>query len=335
MKIVIFEVEEWERDTFKELEDKFTVQFLEEPLSLKNAGAYKDADIISTFIYSSLDSDVLKHFDNVRLIATRSTGFDHIDTDYCVEKGIKVANVPTYGDNTVAEHVFGLILSISHNLIEAVDRTRRGDFTLQGLRGFDLRYKVLGVIGTGAIGQWVIKIARGFDMEVVAYDIKPDEAIADLLGFCYVDLPKLLSSSDIITLHVPYNKHTHHLISSDEFARMKEGAILINTSRGGIIDTEALMNALADEKIAGAGLDVLPEEPVVREEAELIRSIYRKQHNLETLLADHVLLRLRNVIITPHSAFNTCEAVERILETTLENITAFIQGESKNIVAGE
>lgn len=334
MKIVVFEVEQWERKAFDELQAEHELVFTDAELSADNAGQYADADIISTFIYSKLNAAVLQQFKQLKLIATRSTGFDHIATDYCEQNGITVANVPTYGKNTVAEHAFALLLAISHRTIDAVDRTRRGDFSQQGLQGFDLRGKTLGVVGTGDIGEYAIRIARGFGMPVLAFDVKPKAELAEELDFRYVELPELLANADVVTLHVPANPATHHLISDDEFAQMKDGAILINTARGSVVDVQALVRALAEEKIAAAGLDVLPEEPVIREEAELLRSVYQREHNQQTLLADHVLLRLRNVIITPHSAFNTREAVGRILDTTVENIAAFMRGNAPNVVAG-
>jgi D-lactate dehydrogenase len=170
-------------------------------------------------------------------------------------------------------------------------------------------------------------------MEVVAFDVKPREDLASRLGFRYAGMEEVLSTADIITLHVPANEKTHHLLSSEQFDMMKQGTILINTSRGSVVDIQALLRALAEEKVAAAGLDVLPEEPAMREEAELLRSVFRKQYNLDTLLADHVLLRLRNVIITPHSAFNTREAIQRILDVTVDNLVAFVRGEPQNVVS--
>lgn len=332
MKIVAFEVEDWERDCFKTLEGEHAVELVAEKLTPDNVSKYADADVVSTFVYSDLNKSTLEKFDHLKLIATRSTGFDHIAVDFCRERGITVSNVPRYGDNTVAEHVFGLLLAISHNIVEASNRTRRGDFSLQGLRGFDLQGKTLGVIGTGSIGAHVIKIAKGFGMYVVAFDVKPDEKLAETLGFDYLSMEDLLSMSDIITLHVPAMDATYHLISDEQFEQMKEGTILINTSRGSVVHIQALARALATGKVAAAGLDVLPEEPTIHEESELLHSFFHQQHDLETLLADSVLLRLRNVIITPHSAFDTREAVQRILETTVENIKAFIGGKPENIV---
>jgi D-lactate dehydrogenase len=334
MKIAVFETEEWERAAFEGLNTGHEITFMEKPLTPDNADRHASADIVSTFIYSDLSSETLTHLNQLKMIATRSTGFDHIDGEYCKKQGVTVCNVPTYGDNTVAEHVFGLILTISHNLVTAIDRTRRGDFSLQGLRGFDLQGKTLGVIGTGNIGRCVIEIAKGFHMNIEAYDVAPDEEWAAHMGFRYLEMDQVLSEADIITVHVPANKKTHHLLSKKEFGRMKDGVILINTARGSVVDIQALVSALAEKKVAAAGLDVLPEEPTIREESELLRSLYRKRHDLETLLADHILLRLRTVYITPHSAFYTREAVQRILKTTVDNITAFAAGKPQNVVVG-
>jgi D-lactate dehydrogenase len=333
MKIIVFEVEDWERRAFESLPGEHKLEFVAGPLIPENAGNYVDAEVVCPFIYSDLSAPVLKQFDRLKLIATRSTGFDHIDLGYCGEKGITVCNVPVYGDNTVAEHVFALLLAISHKMIVAVDRTRRGDFSLKGLQGFDLFGKTLGVIGTGSIGQCVIEIARGFRLEVLASDVRPDQDLASRLGFRYVEMDELLASSDIITLHVPSNEKTRNMISHDEFARMKEGVVLINTARGDIVDIKALARAIGEGKVAAAGLDVLPEEGGIREEAELLRSVYDRKHDLETMLLNHILLRLRNVIITPHSAFNTREAVERILSTTVGNIASFSMGKPENVVS--
>lgn len=339
MKIVIFEAEQWEKDAFSDLGDDHDVIIDGQRLKAAeieeiDLDALADAEIISTFIYSELDQEVLRRFPKLKLIATRSTGFDHIDLDYCARKDIMVANVPTYGENTVAEHVFALLLAISHHLVTAIDRTRRGDFSPKGLQGFDLRGKTFGIIGTGAIGLHTARIARGFDMDVLAYDIQPDEAVARDIGFRYVEFDELLCSSDVITIHVPASEKTRNLISREAFNAMRTGVVLINTARGSIVDVQALLEALSSGKIAAAGLDVLPEEPVIREEAELLRATFTKEHHLETLLADHILLRLRNVLITPHSAFNTREAKERILKTTHENIMAFLAKKPVNLVSG-
>ncbi|MBD3237037.1 MAG: hydroxyacid dehydrogenase [Candidatus Eisenbacteria bacterium] len=335
MRITIFEVEKWEQESFAQLEKEHELAMVSGPLTAANAGEHADSQIVSTFIYSQLEGDVLSQLPELKLIATRSTGVDHIDRGYCDEKGILVSNVPDYASHTVAEHVFGLLLTISHRLDEAIDRTRKGDFSQEGLTGFDLRGRTLGVIGTGAIGRHVLQIGKGFEMSLLAHDVQPDEALARELGFGYVSLEELLRKADVVSLHVPGNEQTHHMIGAEQFAQMRRGAVLINTARGSVVDMTAMMRTLAEDHIAGVGLDVLPEEPTVREEAELLRSLFHEEHDLQTLLADHVALRLRNVIVTPHSAFNTREATTCILRTTCENIRAFLDGEPQNLVAPE
>ena len=333
MKIVVFEAEPHEAPIFKALDGLHEITLVETPLRSDDAARYSDAEIVSTFIYSELDRSVLDQFSSLRLVATRSTGFDHIDTAYCAMRGIAISNVPSYGENTVAEHVFALLLAISHRLPEAMDRARRGHFSPEGLQGFDLAGKTLGVVGTGSIGQHVIRIAGGFGMDVVAFDVNPNPQFAKDTGFRYAEFDELLGVSDVITLHVPSLPETRHILSSEAFRLMKDGVVLINTARGDLIDTRALIEALTSDKVAAAGLDVLPDEPLIREEAELICSIFCDQHDLRNLVANHVLLRMRNVIVTPHSAFNTREAVNRIVETTVENIVGFASGAPRNVVA--
>lgn len=332
MKITIFDLEDWERASFESLADEHEIRLLSEPLSLQNAAAHREAEVVSGFVYSSFSPAVMQQLKSLKLIATRSTGFDHIPLDTCRARKITVCNVPTYGSNTVAEHVFGLLLVISHKLEQAIDRTRKGDFSPKGLQGFDLFLKTMGVIGTGGIGLETIRIAKGFGMEVLASDIQPDEEAARRLDFHYVSMEELLARSDIISLHVPANEKTRHLISHNEFEKMKDGAVLINTARGDVVDTRALVRALAEQKLSAAGLDVLEEEPVIREEAELLRSVYEEREDLNTLLANHVLVHMRNVVVTPHSAFNTREAVQRILDVTIENIRTFAKGQPINVV---
>ncbi len=333
MKIVIFDVEPWECETFEPLKEEHDIVYEEGELDAEAAEKHGDAEIISAFIYSDFSREVLDRFENLEFIATRSTGVDHIDMDWCRENGVAVANVPSYGANTVAEHVFALLLAISHNVVEAVDRTRRGDFTQGGLQGFDLMGRTMGVIGTGDIGVHTARIARGFGMKVLAFDVKPREEVARETGFAYVEMDDLLRRSDVVSLHVPGNEKTRNLIDADAFEQMKDGAVLINTARGTVVETESLLRALSSGKLRAAGLDVLPEEPVLREEAELLRSYFDREHHLDTLLADHILLRMRNVVITPHAAFNTREAVQRIMDTTRENIDGFIAGHAPNLVA--
>ncbi len=333
MKIVVFEAEDWEAKAFEELGDNHEIETVGEPLTADNADRYRDAEVISTFIYSKTNNDVLSRFDRLKLLSTRSTGLSHVDRDFCKEKGITVCNLPTYGKNTVAEHAFALLLALSRKIVPAVERTRKGTFSFQGLRGMDLRGKTIGVIGTGDIGECAIEIAMGFRMNVLAFDVKPREDLADRLGFEYASLERVCRESDIITLHVPGIPQTKHLISTEQFDQMKPGAIIINTSRGSVVDVHALTEALSKEKIAGAGLDVLAKEPMVREEGELFRVAYQenREKDAKALLADNVLMHMDNVIVTPHNAFNTQEAVERIIATTIENIRKFAEGNPQNV----
>jgi D-lactate dehydrogenase len=335
MNIVMFETEEWERQACVRLESHHRVQCVAEPLDLRNAADFSDVEVASPFINSRLDASVLAHFPKLKLIATRSTGYDHIDLHYCAKHGVAVSNVPDYGDSTVAEHVFALLLAVARNLVEAVERTRRGRFTQTGLRGFELRDGVIGVVGTGRIGLRVIEIARGFGMKVIAYDVQQDEAAATRLNFSYASLDQLLSDADVVTLHVPATSGTHHMLSDREFSRMKPSAILINTARGNIVDVEAMVRALADRRLRAAGLDVLPQEPLIREEAAIFHqeAAVRDAEDFKALVANNVLLRFPNVIVTPHNAYNTDAALQRIIATTLANIEAFAQGKPQNVVS--
>jgi D-lactate dehydrogenase len=332
MKIVAFEVQLREVSSYEPLRAEHEVVLLEEPLRAENAKRFQDAEIVCPFVYSDLSAGVLQDMPQIRMIATRSTGYDHINLRYCKERGIVVSNVPTYGEATVAEHVFALLLTISHKLREAVERARNGEFSPIGLEGFDLAGKTLGVVGVGSIGRHVVRIARGFEMNVIAFDLKPDSRLAAELGFDYLSFDAVLKQADILTLHVPATPGTNNMISAAEFAQMKNGVVLINTAHGSLVEPRALIQALHSRKVSAAGLDVMPDEPMIREEAELICSLFCERHDLRNLLADHMLLRMPNVVVTPHSAFNTVEALGRILQTTIANIEAFAAGTAQNIV---
>ncbi|MFH0712677.1 MAG: NAD(P)-dependent oxidoreductase [Candidatus Jorgensenbacteria bacterium] len=330
MKIAFFEIEGWEEEVIKKrLGD---VYLSKETLNEDNLPEDNSFEIISVFGSSRVTDKVLGHFPNLKFLTTRSTGFDHIDLEACKKRNIPVAYVPGYGDNTVAEFAFGLILNLTRKIYAAVDRIKEtGSFQFEGLRGTDLKGKTLGVVGTGRIGKEAIKIAKGFGMKVVATDVYPDEKFAKEQGYEYIPLEKLLSSSDVITIHCPYTKETHHLINKDNVRLIKKGAYLVNTARGGIVETEALVLALQEGILAGAGLDVLEEEVEVKEEMVFARE-KRDSEEMKVMLEDHVLMRMPNVLITPHTAFNSQEAVERILAKTLENIEGFLAGKPVNLV---
>ncbi len=332
MKIAFFEIEEWERALLETALEHHQLSFSAQPLTAETAEGLTDTEILSPFIYSRIRSDILSHFPRLKLIATRSTGYDHIDLPFCRKKGIAVVNVPTYGADTIAEHTVALMLALSRKLIPSVERTRKGDFTLEGLRGFSLAGKTLGVVGLGHIGERVVELVRAFHMRVVVYTRHPDLTKAEAPGITFVDLPTLLASSDMVTLHVPLTDETHHMINRETIRLMKKGSYLINTSRGAVVDTEAILWALAQGILAGVALDVLEEECAVKEERQLVTAEFLKECNLKTQLLNHVLLTKDNVIITPHSAFNSHEALQEIIDTTIENIRAFIAGKSINLV---
>ncbi len=331
MKTAFFEIEDWEKDYIKEKLKGHELKFYQGELTADNAKELKSFDVISVFIYSKLNKRILDQLGKLKLITTRSTGFDHIDLEECKKKNIVVCNVPFYGENTVAEHTFALILALSRKIPQSYGRTIRGDFSLDGLRGFDLKGKTLGVIGSGHIGVHVIRMAKGFEMDVLAYDIKKNRKMAEKLGFKYTTLDDLMKNSDIITLHAPLNKHTYHMINKENIKKIKRGAFIINTARGGIIETDAIVKALYEGHLGGAGIDVLEEEDLIKEEAQLLSKKFLKRR-LEISLKNRILLKLDNVIITPHNAFNSSEALKRILDTTVGNIKGFIKKKITNRV---
>lgn len=331
MKIAFFELKKWEEDYFKEKLKKHKLVFLKEPLNAKNVGEIKDADIVVCFIYSELKQNILEKLPKLKFIATMSTGFDHIERGYCKNKGIRASNVPFYGENTVAEHTFALILALLRKIYDAVEKTKRDDFSIKGLEGFDLRGKTLGVIGVGHIGKHVIKMAGGFDMKVIAYSRAKDKRLSRRLGFKWAaSLSGLLKHSDIISIHVPLNEETRHMINMSNVNEIKKGAYLVNTARGEIVDTDALLYALDKNILAGAGLDVLEGESDIKEERELL---HKESRDFETFLQNHLILKDKNVIVTPHCAFYTREALIRVLDTTLNNINGFLKGKVGNRVA--
>ena len=331
MKAAFFEVQDWEQPYLLGDLEGFEVQLFTEPLDERNITQAVDAEVISVSIYSNLNGQLIDQLAKARLITTRSTGYDHIDIAACKEHGITVCNVPVYGETTVAEHTFALMLSLSRGIHDSYERTRQGDFTCEDVSGFDLNGKTLGVLGTGRIGTKVIEIAKGFKMKVLAYDRYPSKKSAETLGFQYVDWQELLKQSDIVSLHLPLTDETFHFLNRDTIASMKQGAVVINTARGGLIDSQALTEALMNGRLRGAGLDVLEEEALIREEAQLLLDNVPRE-KLATMLRSHILLRLKNVIITPHCAFSSQESLRRLVEVTLENIKAFVDGKPQNIV---
>jgi D-lactate dehydrogenase len=336
-KIAFFNLEQWQSYYIKDKLNsykpaiKLKTDFNFGLISEQNCLKYKDCDAIAIFVWSKLTRNIINSLPKLRLILTMSTGYDHIDLDICRKKKITVCNVPNYGENTVAEHTFALILSLSRQLKSAQDWIHRPEKSITELRGFDLYGKTLGVIGAGNIGLHVIRIARGFGMNVLAYDINPQTLLAEVLGFKYTSLNELLKYSDIISLHVPATKQTYHMLDTDEFSMMKKGAILINTARGSVVNTEALLVAIDKGIISGAGLDVIEGEEFIKEESALLNSPVA-ENTLRNLVQVYTLMRNDKVIFTPHTAFNSYEAVTRILDTTIDNLISFIEGRPINKV---
>jgi D-lactate dehydrogenase len=330
MKIIFFEVQEWEKPLLSQQFPEATL--ISDKLSDQNVKDYTFADIISTFIYSSVTAQVIDALPQLKYIATRSTGFDHIDVGHAKTKGIHVSNVPEYGSHTVAEHTFALLLTLTRRIHPSIHQAEKINFDHNEIKGVDLYGKTLGIIGLGKIGDAVARIAKGFGMNVVVSTRTQNMQLAQEIGFTYADLNTLLQRSDIISLHVPYTKETHHIINKNNISSIKKGAYLINTARGGLIETEALIKGLDDEILAGVAVDVLEGEKELSEEVAILVSESTHAVDFKMLLMNHVLLNHPKVIITPHNAFNSQEALMKIENTTIENIKAFEGGKVVNNV---
>lgn len=332
MKIAFFDLEGWEEGLIRERFSSYELYLTEEKLDATNAMA-AGADVVSVFINSPMDREAIMRFPGLKLIATRSTGFDHVDRALCKERGIAIAYVPGYGDNTVAEFAFGLILNLTRKIYESIDQIKEKEsFSLKGLRGMDIKGKTLGILGTGRIGREIARIAKGFGMEVVAYDPYPNEEFAKSVGVVYFPFEDLLARADVISINCPYMSETHHLINAETVKCIKKGAYLVNVSRGGIVETAAVIDALNDGTLAGFATDVLEEEGETKDEMHYLLEGHADVEAMRTMLRNHVLMHMPNVLVTPHNAFNSREAFARILETTFENIEAFIEGAPKNLV---
>ncbi|MEK7630179.1 MAG: NAD(P)-dependent oxidoreductase [Patescibacteria group bacterium] len=334
MKIGFFGSEGWEEAILRKNFPDADFFFTADKLSENNIPTQTDFDIISVFVGSPVTAKVIAKMPNLKFITTRSVGFDHVDLAACKKKGIAVAYVPGYGDNTVAEYAFGLLLNLTRKIYQAIDEVKEYcDFKQEGLRGVDLAGKTIGIVGTGRIGKQAIKIAKGFGLNVLAYDPFPNKDFAKEIDFQYVPLEELLKNSDFITLHAPYNKDTHHLINKKNILFIKKGAYLVNTARGGLVETDALVMALDKKILAGVALDVLEEEGETKEELELLMKNKINKEEFRIILENHILMKMPNVLITPHNAFNSKEAMQRILEITIENIKAFVAGRPTNLTS--
>ncbi|MEK7479665.1 MAG: NAD(P)-dependent oxidoreductase [Patescibacteria group bacterium] len=334
MKVVFDAVDGETRALFERELTGHELVFLEGPVTPESLAAVPDAEVLSVFVSSPLSKECLQALPKLRAVAARSTGYDHIDLAAAKAQHIVITNVPVYGARTIAEYSFALMLALSRKAYAAYDRLRRdGTTDVKDYEGFDLAGKTLGIIGTGHIGKNVARIAQGFAMRIIAFDPHPDAAFAKETGCTFLPLPALVAESDIVTIHVPYLPATHHLIDAALLAKFKAGSFLINTARGGIVDTPALVRALQGGHLAGAGLDVLEGERELLDETSLLSDDHHDIKEFRILVADHALVDMQNVIVTPHIAFNTKEAKHEILTTACENIRAFASGKPVHVVS--
>lgn len=333
MKTIFFEVQEWERE---KLQYTFPEALLvDTKLTSENVktDTFQNVEIVSTFISSTINKEVIDNLPNLKMIATRSTGYDHIDVNYAKTKNIFIANVPEYGSNTVAEHTFALILSLTRKIYQSVNQSKSLNFNHDQIRGTDLYGKTIGIIGLGKIGINVLRIAKGFGMNVLVYSRSQNTELQKQYSFQYVDLEELLRHSDIVTFHLPLTPKTKHIIHKQNVLLCKKNSYLINTARGALIETEAIILGLDKGVFAGVGLDVLEEENKLNEEAVILTSQYKNEIDMKTLIYDHILINHPKVLITPHNAFNSVEALGRIMQTTIENIQGYLQGHPQNLVS--
>lgn len=328
VKIAFFDTKEYDKDLFMEYNKKYNydITYFESKLNAETAPLAKGFDVVCIFVNDLVNSKTIQILKKcgVKLIALRCAGFNNVDIKH-IDKDIKVVRVPAYSPYAVAEHATALLLDLDRKIYKAYQRTKKYNFTLNGLLGFDIHGKTVGVIGTGKIGKCFINIMKGFGTEIIAYDLYPDENLAKEKGFSYVSLNELYKRSDIISLHCPLTDENKKMINKESIEKMKHGVVIINTSRGKLIDSEDLIVELERGKIGGLGLDVYEDE----EEFFLndMSNSYIRDKDLSTLLS------MPNVVITSHQAFFTKEALNKIANDTFENIKdIFEKGECVNQV---
>ena len=319
VKIAFFDSKNYDKESFNNHNKMYNyeITYFESKLNSETASLTKGFDVVCIFVNDKADANTLKTLEEngVKVLALRCAGYNNVDIEH---KGkLKIVHVPQYSPYAVAEHAVGLLLSINRKLYKSYQRTRKYNFSLDGLLGFDIHGKTVGVIGTGRIGKAFISIMKGFGTNVIAYDTYPNEQASKELDFKYVDLDTLYKESDIISLHCPLFKETEKMINRDSISKMKDGVIIINCSRGKLINTNDLVKKLSEGKIGGVGLDVYEDE-----EAFFLRDMsnsYVRDTNLS------ILLSMPNVFITSHQAFFTREALNKIASDTLENIKQEIE----------
>ncbi len=321
MKVMLFGTQPYDQQSFERIRKSYGFEILyhRSHLNAKNALLAKGADAVCVFVNDTVDAETVRQLAElgVQLIALRCAGFNNVDLHAAARHGIPVVRVPAYSPHAVAEYAVALILSLNRKIHRAYWRTRDGNFSLHGLLGFDLYGKTAGIIGTGKIARPLIHILKGFGMEVLAYDIYPDERYALAEGIEYAALEELYRRADILSLHCPLTDQTRHMIDGRAIASMKPGVMIINTGRGQLIDTSALIEGLKEKRIGAAGLDVYEEE-----------AAYFYEDTSDRIMDDDVLARLlsfNNVILTSHQAFFTREAIDNIAQVTMQNLNDFFE----------
>lgn len=321
MKVVVFSAKPYDRESLAQVNATYQheLTFLDFNLTKNTVALAQGYPVVCAFVNDQLDAPVLEklHQGGCRLIALRCAGFNHVDLKVATELGIQVVRVPAYSPHAVAEHALTLIMDLNRRVYRAYNQVRHGNFALNGLLGFDMFQKTVGVVGTGKIGEVMCQILRGLGCQILAYDVVPNPA-CEAMGVRYVDLPTLFQESHIISLHCPLTPSTYHLINEESLALMKPGVMIINTSRGAVLDTKAAIQGLKSGKIGYLGLDVYEEE------GDLFFEDLSNQ-----VIQDDTFMRLvtfPNVVVTAHQAFFTREALEKIAQTTLGSIADFDMG---------
>lgn len=321
-RIAFYDTRSYDKNSFEKENEKhnFDIEYYEFRLSEKTAFTAKGFDAVCVFVNDVVNAEVLSTLKDcaVKLVLLRCAGFNNVDLEAAAKNGIKVVRVPAYSPHAVAEHAVALLMALTRHIPQAYIRTKTANFNLEGLTGRDLNGLTAGVFGTGKIGRVMAEILKGFGMKIICYDPYPNKEWADKNGFTYVDVDTIFKTSDVLTLHCPLTDQTRHIVNHDTTKMMKHDAVIINTGRGALIDTKALVHALKHKYIGGAALDVYEEES----------QFFFKDWSAE-VLTDDVLARLLtfpNVIITGHQAFLTSTALENIAQITLDNFKDFLDG---------
>ncbi len=321
-KIVFYGAKSYDRESFDKVNEQFgfELKYFKAHPTLDNVSLTQGAIAVCVFVNDPVNADVIREMAGygVKLIALRCAGFNNVDLEAAAEAGIRVVRVPAYSPHAIAEFALALMLAADRHIPRAVTRTRDANFSLQGLLGFDLYGKTLGVIGTGKIAKVLIRMLSGFGMTILGYDPYPDEEFALVNSMQYVTLDELFRRSDVITLHCPLTPETRYVINAENISKMKDGVMIVNTGRGQLIDTNALIAGLKSKKVGSAALDVYEEE-----------GNYFYEDTSDAVMEDDTLARLlsfNNVLVTSHQAFFTREALHNIAQTTLQNVKDYVEG---------